>query len=144
MSEKQALKDLISESYNAMSRPAMLAGIPIMPLVGLVMGGMISGVAATALWSWRWGLAFVLVFAAAIFALRLLCSVDAQYLRRVRFGWRRLRLNFTYGKALMLTSINPNWSQFYGQRFSKQRYAGRKESEAAGLRSGRSDGDPGR
>jgi type IV secretory pathway VirB3-like protein len=144
MSDKAALKSLISDSYNGMSRPAMFAGIPIMPMVGLLLGGLLSGVAATSLLSWRWGIGCVLVFIAGLFVLRLLCALDAQYLRRVRFGLRRLRLNVSYGKALMLTSINPNWSQFYGQRFSKQRYASTEEGEAAGLRSGRAHGDTGR
>lgn len=144
MSDKAALKSLISDSYNGMSRPAMFAGIPIMPMVGLLLGGLLSGVAATSLLSWRWGVGCVLVFIAGLFVLRLLCALDAQYLRRVRFGLRRLRLNVSYGKALMLTSINPNWSQFYGQRFSKQRYASTEEGKAAGLRSGRAHGDTGR
>jgi MFS family permease len=144
MSDKSALKDLICESYNGMSRPAMFAGIPIMPMVGLLMGALVGGVCATALLSWHWGLAVVLFFGTGLFALRLMCAIDAQYMRRVRFAWRRIRLNLTYGKALMLTSANPNWSQFYGQRFSQQRYASRKESDAVALPGGRPHGDSGR
>lgn len=144
MSDKPALKNLVSESYNAMSRPPMFGGIPIMPGVGLVIGGLVSGVAATAALSWKWGLGCVLTFAAALFALRLLCAIDAQYMRRVRFAYRRLRFNARYGKALMLTSAHPNWSQLYGQRFSQQRYAGRQESEAVALSRRRIHDDAGR
>jgi len=39
MSDDVPLKKLRFESYNAMSRPAMQWGIPIMPMVGLLMGG---------------------------------------------------------------------------------------------------------
>lgn len=134
---------LMFESYNGMSRPAMYANIPIMPMVGLVMGGLIFGVLGTALLSWVWGLVFVLPFAAALIALRLLCSIDAQYLRRVRFALRRIRLNFKYGRPLLLTPSNPNWSKFYGKRFSQQRYARRSESTVTAVSGGRLHDHPG-
>lgn len=39
MAGNDALKQLTFESYNGMSRPAMFWSIPIMPMVGLLMGG---------------------------------------------------------------------------------------------------------
>jgi MFS family permease len=133
MSENQKTKRLMFESYNGMSRPAMFWNIPIMPMVGLLMGGLIFGVIGTALLSWIWGLVFLFPFAAALIALRLLCSIDGQYLRRVRFACRRMLLNLKYGKPLLLTPFNPTWSQFYGKRFSQTRYASGGEGAAAGV-----------
>ncbi|MGP5367256.1 VirB3 family type IV secretion system protein [Pseudomonas helleri] len=134
---------LMFESYNGMSRPAMFLNIPIMPMVGLLMGGLIAGVTGTALLSWIWGLMFLFPFFAALVALRLLCSIDVQYLRRVRFALRRIRLNFKYGRPLLLTPFNPNWSKFYGKRFSQQRYARRSESTTTAVSGGRLHDDPG-
>ena len=134
---------LMFQSFNGMSRPAMSWNIPIMPMVGLLMGGLIAGVIGTALLSWVWGLVFALPFATALIALRLLCSIDPQYLRRVRFALRRLWLNFKYGRPLLLTPFNPNWSKFYGKRFSQQRYARRSEGASTALSGGRLHDDPG-
>jgi MFS family permease len=122
MSANEPQKKLIFESYNAMSRPAMQGGIPIMPLVGLLMGGLVCGVAGTALLSWVWGLLFVAPFAGALAALRFFCATDALYPRRLWRSWRRIRLNWKYGKRLLLTPFNPNWSQFYGKRFAQRRF----------------------
>jgi hypothetical protein len=108
------------------------------------MGGIIFGVIGTALLSWIWGLVFLLPFAGALVALRLLCSIDGQYLRRVKFAFRRIRLNLKYGKPLLLTPFNPNWSQFYGKRFSQQRYVGGSESASAEVSGGRLHDDTGR
>lgn len=116
------LNQLKFESYNAMSRPAMYWGVPIMPLVGCFMGGLVFGMAGTALFSWIWGLIFVSIFAGILIALRLICEVDANYPRRLRRSWRRVRLNWRYGRRLLLTPFNPHWSQFYGQRFAQTRF----------------------
>jgi len=128
MAANDALKKLIFPSYNGMSRPAMHWNVPIMPLVALLMGALIFGVAATALLSWVWGLTIAGLFLLALVVLRFICLIDAQYLRRVRFAMRRLKLNFTYGKPLLLTSFNPRWSKFYGERFSQTRIAAGSES----------------
>ncbi len=142
MSGNPALKKLIFESYNGMSRPAMFWNIPIMPMVVLLMGGLVCGIVGTVLLTWVWGLIFLSPFAAMLVALRFLCAIDGQYLRRVLFAWRRIQLNFTYGKPLLLTPFNPHWSQFYAKRFSQQRYAGRSESASASISGGRADGHP--
>lgn len=141
MAANDALKQLIFPSYNAMSRPAMYWSIPIMPLVGLLMGALIFGIAATALLSWVWGLAIAGLFLSALVALRFLCLLDAQYLRRVRFVLRRLKLNITYGKPLLLTPFNPRWSEFYAERFSKTRIAARSESAGTEVSRARAHGD---
>lgn len=131
MATSKALKQLVFESYNGMNRPAMFWGIPIMPMVVLFMGGLVLGIGGTALLSWVWGLVFVAPFLITLLALRFLCAMDGQYLRRVRFARRRIALNLRYGKPLLLTPSNPNWSRFYGQRFSQQRYASRGEDPSS-------------
>lgn len=103
MATSKALKQLVFESYNGMNRPAMFWGIPIMPMIVLLMSGLTLGVAGTALLSWIWGLVFVAPFLITLLALRFLCAMDGQYLRRVRFARRRIALNLKYGKPLLLT-----------------------------------------
>lgn len=118
MSEKKVL----FESYNAMSRPAMFFEIPIMPMLGLLLGGIVTFGSITALLGWVWGLAFSFPFLAALLALRIMSSIDPRYMTRVWFAIRRLILNLKYGKHLLLTSFNPRWSKYYGRRFSQKRY----------------------
>lgn len=137
MSGNNELKKLIFESYNGMSRPAMFWSIPIMPMIGLLMGGVFSGIAGVSLLSWVWGLAFLFPFLAALVVLHFLCAIDGQYLRRVRFAGRRLKLNLKYGKPLLLTPFNPHWSEFYGSRFSQKRYATGSESADHAVRGAR-------
>ncbi|KPB36881.1 Conjugal transfer protein [Pseudomonas savastanoi pv. phaseolicola] len=70
--------------------------------------------------------------------------IDPQYLRRIRFARRRLWLNLKYGKPLLLTPFNPQWSEFYGARFSHKRYAPGKESAIDALSGPRTHGDTAR
>jgi hypothetical protein len=135
---------LLFDSYNGMSRPAMQWGIPIMPMIGLIMGALLSFGAGTAMFSWLWGLIFAFPFAVGLLALRLITSVDDRYFRRIRFAFRRLRLNLKYGKQLLLTPYNPKWSQYYGRRFSQKRYAARDVSSSDGISSSRKHGDSSR
>lgn len=118
MSEKKELY----ESYNAMSRPAMFAEIPIMPLVGFLLAGLIAFALGTAFITWVWGLVLATPFFTALLALRLMSIKDPRYMTRVWFAIIRIRLNMKYGKHLLLTSYNPKWSQYYGRRFSQKRY----------------------
>lgn len=144
MAGNEALKQLTFESYNGMSRPAMFWSIPIMPMVGLLMGGLVCGIAATTLLSWVWGLIAAAPFLIALIALRVVGLIDPQYLRRIRFGLRRLKLGLSYGKPLLLTPFNPQWSEFYGARFSQKRYAPGSEGAAATVPGPRTHGDPAR
>lgn len=153
MAANESLKKLNFESYNAMSRPAMQWGIPIMPMVALLMGGLLSGLAGTVLLSWVWGLLGMAPFAGALATLRFICAVDAQYPRRLWWSWRRIRLNWRYGKRLLLTPYNPNWSQFYGKRFAQCRFhtapsqevhAPRGQSASAAVSRSRAHGDTAR
>jgi hypothetical protein len=141
MSDK---KRLLFDSYNAMSRPAMHWGIPIMPMIALFMGGLVSFGAGAAIFSWVWGLVFAFPFAVALLALRLITSIDDRYLRRIRFALRRLRLNMKHGKQLLLTPFNPKWSQYYGGRFSQQRYVSRGNGSSDALSRSREHGDASR
>ncbi|RMM20235.1 VirB3 family type IV secretion system protein [Pseudomonas syringae] len=76
MAGNEVLKKEVSPSYNAMSRPAMFWNIPIMPMVGLLMGGLVFGVAATFLLSWVWGLVAASPFLIALIALRVVGLID--------------------------------------------------------------------
>ncbi|WP_440057911.1 VirB3 family type IV secretion system protein [Pseudomonas fragariae (ex Marin et al. 2024)] len=131
MAGNKKLQAMRFESFNGMSRPAMWWSVPIMPLVGLLMAALITGIAGTVVFSWIWGLVFAVPFLSAIIALRFICLVDQNYLRRIRFGWRRIKLNRKYGRPLLLTTINPSWSKDYAQRFSQLRYAARRKGAAA-------------
>lgn len=144
MAGNEALKKLKFESYNGMSRPAMFWNIPIMPMVGLLMGGLICGIAGTVVLSWVWGLIFLAPFLIALIAFRFICLIDPQYLRRVLFAYRRLRSNLAYGKPLLQTPLNPQWSAFYGERFSQTRHALGSESAATALSRPRTHGDAAR
>lgn len=135
---------LLYDSYNAMSRPAMQWGIPIMPMIGLVMGALLSFGLGTALISWGWGVVFAFPFAVSLMALRFMSSIDDRYLRRVRFAFRRLRLNLVYGKQLLLTPFNPKWSQYYGRRYSQQRHASGSDRPVNGVSRTRTHGDAAR
>lgn len=125
MASNAALKKLVFQSYNGMSRPPMFMNMPIMPMVGLLMSALIAGIAGTALLSWIWGLSFAGVFLVALVILQVICKIDPQYTRRVRLGCRRLKRNFEHGKPLLLTPYNANWSKFYGRRFAQVRYSRR-------------------
>lgn len=138
MAEKEKL---LFDSYNAMSRPAMHWGIPIMPMIGLVMAALVSFGAGASLLSWVWGLVFAVPSLGALVALRFMSSIDDRYLRRVRFALRRLRLNLIYGKHLLLTPFNPKWSLYYGRRFAQQRYAARGDGASDALSRARTHGD---
>jgi MFS family permease len=144
MAGNDALKKLKFESYNGMSRPAMFWNIPIMPMVGLLMGGLVCGIAGTFFLSWKWGLSFTVPFLFALIAFRFICLIDAQYMRRVLLAYRRLRLNLTYGKPLLQTPLNPQWSAFYGERYAKKRHAPGSESAATALSRPRTHGDAAR
>lgn len=121
-------------SYNAMSRPAMFWGMPIMPMIGLFLGGVVSFIIAASLFSFVWGMVILLPFVVGLCGLRIMTSIDDRYMRRVWFAIRRLRLNMKHGKQLLLTPYNSMWSKFYAQRFSQQRFiTGRKESSVDGV-----------
>ncbi|MNC33148.1 hypothetical protein D3C75_815310 [compost metagenome] len=135
---------LVFESYNAMSRPAMHWGIPIMPMMGMVLGALFGFGVGAALISWVWGVIFAFPFLVALLALRLITSVDDRYFRRIRFALRRVRLNLTYGKQLLLTPFNPKWSHYYGRRYSQKRYAARGSSASDGVSRPRTHGDASR
>lgn len=137
-------KKLLFDSYNAMSRPAMQWGIPVMPMMGLLMGGLCGFGIGAALISWGWGVIFAFPFVVGLLALRLITAVDDRYFRRVRFAVQRIRLNFTYGKQLLLTPFNPKWSHYYGRRFSQKRYAAGGACASDGLSRSRTHGEPSR
>ncbi|WP_434598655.1 VirB3 family type IV secretion system protein (plasmid) [Pseudomonas sp. R4-76] len=136
-------KKLVFPSYNAMSRPAMWAGIPIMPLVGLFLGGVIAFIAMMTVFSLVWGIVAATPFAVALCALRIMTSIDDRYTRRVRYSIHRFWLNMKYGRQLLLTPYSPLWSQSYGKRISQQRFIpGTTQSSADGVSSSPAHADP--
>ncbi|WP_081036964.1 VirB3 family type IV secretion system protein [Pseudomonas corrugata] len=142
MSQEEEKKVLLYPSYNAMSRPAMFWGIPIMPLVGLFLAAVIVFVITATLLSFIWALASLLPFVVAVCGLRIMTSIDDRYVRRVRFSVHRLWLNFKHGRQLLLTPYSPLWSQYYGKRFSRQRFiTGTIKSSADGVSRSRTHGD---
>ncbi|MCS4315582.1 type IV secretory pathway VirB3-like protein [Pseudomonas sp. BIGb0381] len=135
-------KVLLYPSYNAMSRPAMFWGVPIMPLVGLFLAAVIVFVITFTLLSFVWALVALLPFVIAVCGLRIMTSIDDRYIRRVLFSVHRLWLNLKHGKQLLLTPYSPLWSQYYGKRFSQQRFiAGAVKSPVDVLSGPRTHGD---
>lgn len=118
-------RDLIFDSYNARSRPAVYLGVPIFPLLFLTFGGVAFGILSGVLFGWIFGGIVVGIFAGLILALRLITAVDDRYIRRVLFGIRRIKWNLLHGRKLMITPYNPNWRRSYAKRFAIQRYANR-------------------
>lgn len=132
----------IFPSYNAMSRPAMFWGMPIMPMIGLFLAGILAFVVAASVLSFIWGLVFCFPFVVCLVGLRFMTSIDDRYTRRMWFALRRVRLNLKYGKQLMLTPYNSMWSKHYAKRFSQQRFiAGSQEGSANGISRSRTHGD---
>ncbi|PUA41510.1 conjugal transfer protein [Pseudomonas protegens] len=113
-------KKWLFPSYNAMSRPAMFMGIPILPFVGLVVATVAVGGLGYWLVKW-WMLLLVSPFVMALIGFAVASSFDDRYMRRVLFALRRYRRNLTYGRGLRLTPINRQWSVLYGKRYASGR-----------------------
>lgn len=119
----------------------MWGGMPIMPLVGLFLSALVFGVITAIAISALWGLAVATPFLSALAALRFFCEKDYNYPRRIWFGFKRLLMNRKFGKELLLTPHNPNWSSIYGKRYAQQRYATGKISTDNAISRRASHGD---
>jgi type IV secretion system protein VirB3 len=78
--------------YKGATRPAMLMGIPLTPLVATFGVGMLSGIWSGALVSWWIALGILLVLVPALLWMRLVTAQDDQRLRQIFFA-ARLRLH---------------------------------------------------
>ncbi|HDQ4465205.1 TPA: VirB3 family type IV secretion system protein [Pseudomonas aeruginosa] len=116
-------EQMLFPSYNAMSRPAMFLGVPILPFVGIAVALLVVGGVGFALLPWWGALLLMSPLLLTLVGFAVVSSFDARYMRRVIFAVRRLFLNFRYGRGLRLAPINPLWSVFYGKRFAHRRYA---------------------
>ncbi|HBP4890403.1 TPA: conjugal transfer protein [Pseudomonas aeruginosa] len=119
MSDEQ----LLFPSYNAMSRPAMFMGIPILPFVGIAVALLVVGGIGFLLLPWWGALLLILPLLLVLVGFAVMSSIDSRYIRRVIFAVRRFGSNLKYGRGLRLAPINPLWSVFYGKRFAHRRYA---------------------
>lgn len=119
------------KTWNGMDRPANFRGVPIMPLVGLLVGGLFTtGLTLAILGPWG-GLAIV-PFLLIAFAFYFVSSIDDRFMRRVVFATRRFMLSTRFGKGLIVTPQNPRWSHFYGKRFALCRHVTRGDDTADG------------
>lgn len=103
------------ESFGGMNRVAMKWGVPYLLLLGLMFLIVVSLAAGVYLFRW-FGLLFPLPFVGMLFGVKILCSLDDQALRRLRFTLRRRSLNRAYGRHLLFTPRNPEWSKKNARR----------------------------
>lgn len=120
MSTEEEILDLEFETHNAMGRVAMFAGVPVFPLLFLIMGFAVTLFASIYLWGW-WGLLPPVPFVLAVIGLRLICERDDKAMRRFWFQRLRSRLNHKYGRHLLITPRNPQWSIKHARRIIKKR-----------------------
>lgn len=118
-------------TWNGKDRPAMWWGVPIMPLVGLILGGLLAFGFGTGVFNvWIGGL-FAVPFIFTLCAFYYVSAIDDRYMRRVQFAVRRLLLSARYGRGLMIAPQNPKWSQHYVKRFALRRYVARSDDPTA-------------
>lgn len=114
------------DTYRAMSRVAMFAGVPVFAGIFLFMGAFVSLFAGVYLWEWG-GLIPPSFFLIAIMVLRIICARDDKAFRRVRFFLRRIKLNRRYGRLLLITTRTKDWRMNNARRvIRKQILAGEK------------------
>lgn len=116
---KKTPDTLVFDTHNAMSRVAMFCGVPLFPLIFLVIGFVASLFAGIYFLGW-WGLVFPMPFLGAIIGMRMLCERDDKAIRRFFFHRRRGRLNKQYGRHLVITPRNSKWREKYVRRLVKK------------------------
>lgn len=110
---------LTFETHNAMSRVAMFCGIPLFPLIFLVIGLAVSLFAGIYFWGW-WGLCPPVPFLLAMIGLRMICERDDKAMRRFFFHRRRYWMNWKYGRHLLITPRHAKWREKYARRIIKK------------------------
>jgi hypothetical protein len=108
-------------TYNGMGREAIYWGVPIIPFAIVAIISLI--LVAIAVYSVGvWGVLALMPGAMLLVAMRFACAMDSKALERLRFMWRRYRLNSRYGRPLLLTPYNPKWRSFYDRRFAQKQH----------------------
>ncbi|UDJ88601.1 VirB3 family type IV secretion system protein [Erwinia amylovora] len=103
------------DSHGGMNRVAMKWGVPYLLLIALAFFILVSLVAGIYFFGW-FGLAAPVPFVLMLFAIKIMCALDDRALRRFRFVLRRRYLNKKYGRHLLLTPRNPEWSKKHARR----------------------------
>lgn len=111
--------NLSFDSHNAMARVAMFCGIPLFPLIFLVIGAAVGLFSGVYFFGW-WGLGFSFPFLGGICGMRMLCSRDDKAIRRYFFHRKRQRLNKAYGRHLVITPRTLQWREKYVRRLVKK------------------------
>ncbi|SHH68940.1 VirB3 family type IV secretion system protein [Pectobacterium carotovorum] len=108
------------DTHNAMSRVPMAWGVPVFALLFLAVGGLIATFAGVYLWGW-WGFLAALPFILVIVGLRVICERDDKAFRRLRFYFRRQKMNRKYGRHLLITPRNIRWREKNARRVIQKR-----------------------
>lgn len=117
MSEENII--LKFDTHSGMNRVPMKWGVPFVLLVVLVFLIVVSLAAGIYFFGW-YGALCSAPFAIVLAAIKLLCALDDRALIRLRFVYRRHRLNKKYGRHLLFTPRNPEWSKNHARRIFKQ------------------------
>lgn len=108
-------------TYNGMGREAIYWGVPIAPFATVAVVSLLLTAITTFLFG-VWGLLGLAPGALLLVVIRFACALDSKALDRIRFMYRRGRLNRRYGRPLLLTPYNPKWRTFYDRRFAQKHH----------------------
>lgn len=132
MDQEIQIRKRVCPTYNGMGREAIYWGVPIMPFAAIAMITLMITLISVLLFSF-WGLLAAMPGGICLIAIRVACSLDSKALDRLAFVIRRFFLNRKYGRPLLLTPYNPNWSSFYDRRFAQKYHVARRDSEHHGV-----------
>lgn len=119
MSEDDSILEF--ETHNAMSRVAMTIGVPLFVLIFHGLAFITCFFVGIYFFEW-WGLIFAIPPLLSFFAVRIICALDDRALRRFKFSLRRRRLNSMYGRHLLITPRNPDWSKKNARRIIRKNF----------------------
>ncbi|MEN4536651.1 VirB3 family type IV secretion system protein [Pantoea agglomerans] len=109
------------ETHNAMSRVAMTVGVPLFVLIFHGLAFVVCFFAGIYCFGW-WGLIFPAIPLLSFLAIRIICALDDRALRRFKYSLRRRRLNHRYGRHLLITPRNPDWSKRNARRIIRKNF----------------------
>ncbi|MBG6246650.1 hypothetical protein CS369_21600 (plasmid) [Candidatus Symbiopectobacterium sp. 'North America'] len=109
------------ETHNSMSRVAMTVGVPLFVLIFHGLAIILCFFAGIYFLGW-WGLTLPILPLLSFFAVRIICALDDRALRRFKYSLRRRRLNRMYGRHLLITPRNPDWSKKNARRIIRKSF----------------------
>lgn len=109
------------ETHNAMSRVAMTVGVPLFVLIFHGLAFVVCFFTGIYFLGW-WGLLLASIPVLSFFAVRIICALDDRALQRFKFSLRRRRLNRIYGRHLLITPRNPDWSKKNARRIIRKSF----------------------